>query len=306
MILSNKLIGHDSIFNNLIKIYNEKNLPNVILLNGEKGIGKFLFTTHLLNYFLSQKEDFKYNLENYSFDPKNKSYLLFQNDCHPNVKVVKKKNDKKFIEISQIRELIKFQNNSSFNNDDKFVIIDDISNLNLSSSNALLKSIEEPNDKVFYIITHNTGSIIQNTLKSRCIIFKMSLANVFIKSIVNDYFSEDIFDSISEDLNNYYVNPSFTISLINYLKESSFDYKSITIEDLLISIIKSKDFIRNKFVSENIIMFIELFFYKNIKLSNKNLFKLKNYFYFKINQIKKYNLDMETFFIEFQQKLLSE
>tara|TARA_B100001173_G_C15757884_1_gene449658 strand:- start:213 stop:617 length:405 start_codon:yes stop_codon:yes gene_type:complete len=134
----------------------------------------------------------------------------------------------------------------------------------------------------------------------------MSLANVFIKSIVNDYFSEDIFDSISEDLNNYYVNPSFTISLINYLKESSFDYKSITIEDLLISIIKSKDFIRNKFVSENIIMFIELFFYKNIKLSNKNLFKLKNYFYFKINQIKKYNLDMETFFIEFQQKLLSE
>ncbi len=306
MNLSKKLIGHESLFKNLIKIYNSKKLPNAILLNGEKGIGKSLFAIHLMNYFLSQKEEYKYSLENQAIDTRNKSYTLFQNNCHPNICLVKKNNDKKSIEISQIRELIKFQNNSSFNNYYKFILIDNISDLNLNASNALLKSIEEPNDKVFYILTHNTGSIIQNTLKSRCIIFKMYLNNESIKLIVNDYFSESIFDSISKDLINYYVKPSFIISLINYLNESSIDYKSIKIEDLLVSIIKNKDFVKNKFVNENINTFIELFFYKNINLSSKSLFKLKNYFYLKINQIKKYNLDMETFFIEFQQKLLNE
>tara|TARA_Y100000741_G_scaffold97860_1_gene72671 strand:- start:397 stop:1317 length:921 start_codon:yes stop_codon:yes gene_type:complete len=306
MNLSKKLIGHESLFKNLIKIYNSKKLPNAILLNGEKGIGKSLFAIHLMNYFLSQKEDYKYSLENQAIDTRNKSYTLFQNNCNPNICLVKRNNDKKSIEISQIRELIKFQNNSSFNNYYKFILIDNISDLNLNASNALLKSIEEPNDKVFYILTHNTGSIIQNTLKSRCIIFKMYLNNESIKLIVNDYFSESIFDSISKDLINYYVKPSFIISLINYLNESSIDYKSIKIEDLLVSIIKNKDFVKNKFVNENINTFIELFFYKNINLSSKSLFKLKNYFYLKINQIKKYNLDMETFFIEFQQKLLNE
>ena len=53
MNLSKKLIGHESLFKNLIKIYNSKKLPNAILLNGEKGIGKSLFAIHLMNYFHS-------------------------------------------------------------------------------------------------------------------------------------------------------------------------------------------------------------------------------------------------------------
>ena len=90
------------------------------------------------------------------------------------------------------------------------------------------------------------------------------------------------------------------------MNENSLDYKTITIENLISLIIQNRDYVKNKFINENINYFIELFFYKNIYFVNNITYKLKKYFYFRLNQINKYNLDMESFFIEFQQKLLSE
>ena len=302
----NKLIGHNYLFQHLIELSQKNILPSKILLSGEKGIGKFLFSCHYVNYILSQNEEYKYDLENLEMNNKNKSYLLFNSNTHPNIFLINKKDDKKNIEISQIREMIQFQNNSSFNNKSKFIIIDNVSDLNINSTNALLKSIEHPNNNVFYILTHNSGSLIQDTLKSRCIEFKMFLNISSCKLIINDYFAKNIYDSLSEDLINYYNNPSFTISLINYLNENSLNYKTIKIEDLIRLIIKKNDYTKNKFINNNINFLIELFFYKKIVLTNNIAFKLKKYFYIKLNQIKKYNLDMESFFIEFQQRLLSE
>ena len=302
----NKLIGHNYLFQHLIELSQKNILPSKILLSGKKGIGKFLFSSHYVNYILSQNEEYKYDSENLEINNKNKSYLLFNNNTNPNIFLINKKDDKKNIEISQIREMIKFQNNSSFNNKSRFIIIDNASDLNIYSTNALLKSIEHPNNNVFYILTHNSGSLIQDTLKSRCIEFKMFLNISSCKLIINDYFAKNIYDSLSEDLVNYYNNPSFTISLINYLNENSLNYKTIKIEDLIRLIIKKNDYTKNKFINNNINFLIELFFYKKIVLTNNMAFKLKKYFYLKLNQIKKYNLDMESFFIEFQQRLLSE
>jgi len=303
---NNKIIGHNYLFRHLIELNQKNVLPNKILLSGNKGIGKFLFSYHFVNYILSQDEENKYILKNFEINNQNKSYLLFKKNIHPNIFLLKKNIDKKYIEVSQIREMIKFQNNSSFNNKIKFIIIDNISDLNLNSINALLKSIEEPNNNVYYILTHNSGSFALDTLRSRCIEFKMFLNTSSQKLIINDYFSENIYESISEDLINYYNNPAFIISLINYLKENSLNYKSITIENLISLIIQNKDYVKNKFINENINYFIELFFYKKKYFLNNMSYKLKKYFYFKLNQINKYNLDMESFFIEFQQKLLSE
>ena len=303
---NNKIIGHNYLFHHLIELYQKNVLPNKILISGKKGIGKFLFSCHFVNYILSQDEEYKYILKNFEINSQNKSYILFKKNIHPNIFLLTKNNDKKYIEVSQIREMINFQNNSSFNNKTKFIIIDNISDLNLNSTNALLKSIEEPNNNVFYILTHNTGSLALDTLRSRCIEFKIYLNTSNLKLIVNNYFSENIYDSISEDLINYYTNPAFIISLINYLNENSLNYKTIKIENLISLIIQNRDYVKNKFINENINYFIELFFYKNIYFLNNITFKLKKYFYFKLNQINKYNLDMESFFIEFKQKLLSE
>ena len=71
-------------------------------------------------------------------------------------------------------------------------------------------------------------------------------------------------------------------------------------------IIKNKSYTSNDFIKEYLNLFIELFFYKNINISKKISFKIKKYFYLKLSFVKKYNLDFESFFLEFNDKLLSE
>ena len=82
--------------------------------------------------------------------------------------------------------------------------------------------------------------------------------------------------------------------------------KETSIEDLLIYVIKNKSYTSNEFIKEYLNLFIELFFYKNIHISKKISFKIKKYFYLKLSFVKKYNLDFESFFLEFNDKLLSE
>ena len=101
------LIGHKLHLDSFISLYKNNNLPQKILLTGKKGIGKSL----LINHFL-----FKI------FENTN-SKLLIENSTHPNLLYIKKKHDKKNIEVDQIREIIKFTNQSSLNNKSRFIII---------------------------------------------------------------------------------------------------------------------------------------------------------------------------------------
>tara|TARA_Y100000590_G_scaffold102211_1_gene116142 strand:+ start:13882 stop:14748 length:867 start_codon:yes stop_codon:yes gene_type:complete len=287
----NKLIGHDKTYNSLVSLFEKKLLPNKILLSGKRGIGKSILINKFLNFLYSKDKN---------------SNNLINNNSHPNIFKIFKKIDKKNIEISQIREMIKFQNNSSFDNKIRTIIIDDVNYLNSSSSNSLLKVIEEPNNNVLFFLINNSENFLSDTLKSRCVEFKLFLNRIEVKSIVNDYFKNQIYDKISVDFVNFYNSPSFLISFIEFLNENSIDYENLIIEDLLIEIIKNKYYLNNEFIYQNLNVFIELFFYKNINRSKNITYKIKDYFYFKLYQILKYNLDLETFFIEFEEKLLSE
>ena len=55
------LFEHKEIFNLLYKLYKNDNLPNKILLSGEKGIGKSTLAYHLINFVLSENEDHPYD-----------------------------------------------------------------------------------------------------------------------------------------------------------------------------------------------------------------------------------------------------
>ena len=47
-IKQNKLFGLNKFFNELIYLYKKNNLPNKILLSGQKGIGKSTFAYHFI------------------------------------------------------------------------------------------------------------------------------------------------------------------------------------------------------------------------------------------------------------------
>ncbi|MDC6475432.1 AAA family ATPase, partial [bacterium] len=170
-----KIYGMENFLNELVGLYMQKKMPNKILLSGKKGSGKSTLAYHLINYILSENEEHKYNLENFSINKDNKSYKLLQNNSHPNFYLIDLLTEKKSIDVGQIREMINYTNKSTFNNMARFILIDNVENLNKNSVNALLKIIEEPNENVFFILINNSEKNILPTLKSRCLTFKINL-----------------------------------------------------------------------------------------------------------------------------------
>ena len=161
-----KLIGYDSDFNELLKIFNESNLPNKIIFSGNKGIGKSTLVYHFINYIFSMNEEFSYDSKNKIINKENKSYKLVNNLCHPNFFKIEISKEKKNIDIAQIREMILFTNKSSLNNNFKIILIDNVEYLNKNSTNALLKVVEEPNSKVLFFLIHDISKNILSTLKT--------------------------------------------------------------------------------------------------------------------------------------------
>ena len=108
------LFEHKEILDQLYKLYKNDNLPNKILLSGEKGIGKSTLAYHLINLVLSENEEHSYDYENNIINFDNKSYKLIQNKSNPNFHLIDVLEDKKNIDINQIRELIINLNKSFF------------------------------------------------------------------------------------------------------------------------------------------------------------------------------------------------
>ncbi len=88
---------------------------------------------------------------------------------HPDVRVVEPLTGKKEISIQQIRELEREFSYRSFTGKPKIVVIDPATLLNLSSQNALLKTLEEPpQNSLIVLIAPNEGGLLA-TLRSRCL-----------------------------------------------------------------------------------------------------------------------------------------
>lgn len=60
-----------------------------------------------------------------------------------------------------------------FNHQNKIIIIYQVHQFNLESQNALLKSLEEPGENNYFILTSNKPSKIISTIISRCLIIKL-------------------------------------------------------------------------------------------------------------------------------------
>ena len=170
-----RLFGYENYFNSFITLFEKKKMPNSILLSGLKGLGKATFTYHIINYLLSKDEERKYSIKDFAIDKHNLSYKLLSTNTHPNFFLIENNLLEKDIKIEQVRNLLNFLNKSTYTRNLKIIMIDNAENLNLNSSNALLKAIEEPQNNTFFFIIHNSASKILDTIKSRCTEFKFGL-----------------------------------------------------------------------------------------------------------------------------------
>ena len=294
-------------FNEIIRLHDLKIMPTKILLSGKKGSGKSTLAYHIINSILSEAEDYKYDKKKYAINENNKSYILVKNNTHPNFYLIDLINEKKIIEVEQIRKMINYTNKSSFDNSPRFILIDNIENLNQNSTNALLKIIEEPNENIFFILIHNNNKKIIPTLKSRCLTFNINLSFEETINITNLLLKVNLFEIISKDLINYYNSPGEILDLINFSTEKKINLKKFTIIEFLFFIIDNNYYKKNKIVRDLLINYIEFYFLINYKNSKtKDIFL--NFYHKFINQINnanKFNLDEESLFIEFKSKMLN-
>ena len=302
-----KLYGYNNEFTELVKLYKNKKLPSKIFLTGPKGIGKATMAYHLINYIFSSKEEYQYDLSNLEINNLNKSYKLLLNNTHPNFHLVDIMKDKKVIEISQIRQMINYSTKSTFNSNEKIILIDNVENLNLNSLNSLLKIVEEPNENTLFILIFDSNKNILNTLKSRCLKFNLYLSFSQSVEITNKILNSNILDLISEDFLHYYNTPGDFINLVNFANSLNLNLKEFDLKKFLIHLIDAEYYKNNTFIKNNIYKYIELYLLKLMKGStSKNKINiLYNESIKKIANMKKYNLDQESIMIDLKTKLFN-
>jgi DNA polymerase-3 subunit delta' len=298
------LYGHHSEFCNFIDLYKNKKLPNKILLSGEKGIGKSTLAYHLINRILSFEEDHSYDEKNFRINPENKSFKLILNKSNPNFVLIDIYDDKKSIDINQIRNLILTLNKSSFNTKPRLVLIDNIELLNINSVNALLKILEEPSENIYFILINNNKKILP-TLKSRCLNYNIHLKSKESFEISSKILGENVKDLIHEQMVNCYSTPGSILNLLNFANTNNVDLTQINLKDFIKKIINEKKFKKDQFIRNLLYTLIELYFRQNVSLKNIKLLKIQNYFLKKINNTKIFNLDDETLLMEFDDKVLN-
>ena len=298
------LYGHHYEFSNFIDHYKNKKLPNKILLSGEKGIGKSTLAYHVINRILSFDEDHSYDEKNFKINPDNKSFKLILNKSNPNFILIDINDDKKSIDINQIRNLILTLNKSSFNTKPRLVLIDNIELLNINSVNALLKIVEEPNDNIYFILINNNKKIIA-TLKSRCLNYNIHLTSDKSFNITNKILGENFKDLIHMQMINNYSTPGSILNLLDFANTNNVDLMKINLKDFIKKIIIEKKYKKDQFVKHLLYSLIEIYFRQNVSVKNIKLLNIQNYFLKKIKNSNIFNLDDESLFMEFDDRVLN-
>ena len=301
-----KLFSYNKLFNDFANLDLVNKLPSRILLTGKEGTGKCTFALHYINFLFSKNENTKYNLAENIINSESKSYNLINNLTHPNFYFIRKHEDKKNIEVDQIRRMFSFLNKSSFNNYKKIILIDGVEDLNLYSSNALLKSLEESNLNNLFILIHNINKPILDTVKSRCLSYKLNFNFSEIEFILSEYFNDNLYASLNVDFKGTSLSPKFIINHINFINENKLNLDTCDIEKTIKYIIEKKSYKKNYFMINSFQSYIEIYF-------TKMYLETKDYKYYdnfiktvsETNLISKFNLDLDSFFIKFENKYLN-
>jgi DNA polymerase-3 subunit delta' len=298
-----KLYGLEKYFTELVNFYKNGNYPNKILFSGQKGIGKATLAFHFINYVLTMNDEKKYDIESYQINSESSEFKTINNKSNTNLITIDVNEDKKSIDINQIRELIINLNKSSFNKKPRFVLIDNIELLNINSINALLKILEEPNENINFILIHNNRKIL-STLLSRCINFKISLSNNDYLKISNQLLNDDLNNLVSNELINYYFTPGEIYQLVQFSSENDYDLSNIDLKNFLKILINDTQYKKNNFINNMMYSLMEFYFRELNQSFSKLLNEKYSYFIKRISDTKTYNLDKESLFMEFNEEIL--
>ena len=295
-----KLFGLEENFNFLASIYSKNKLPKVLMLSGLKGTGK----STLINHFLfSIFDSNNYNMSNHTLSDTSVFYKNFREDIFQNILYIKG-SDFKSLKVEDIRNLKSVIQQSSMINNDRFIVLDDIELFNVNSLNALLKIIEEPSKKNYFILINNKTKPILDTIKSRAIEIKI-IQNEnerikIIKELIKFYNIETILNPVESKLTpGNFMKFNYAFNEYNISPTGNF---TDNLSKLLNLHKKNKDIL---FI--DIIFYLLDFYFKNLKdqniLKNDKVYELKSFVLDNLNKYLTFNLNQNSLINAINNKL---
>jgi DNA polymerase-3 subunit delta' len=144
-----------------IPLVKQQRIPHAILLSAARGMGKVELAKEMAQLAMCE------NVTGDGACFQCSACELLKAGNHTDLTVIKAENT--VIKVSQIRKLTSDVVLTSSKNQYKVIIIEEAEKMNLSSANALLKTLEEPPQKVLIILTTNEVGRLLPTIKSRCV-----------------------------------------------------------------------------------------------------------------------------------------
>jgi DNA polymerase III subunit delta' len=157
------IIGHQKQWNFLKGKFQSGQLGHAYLFSGPEEVGKKSFAFDFLKLIDCRDGNGGDECQN---------CRLISQGKHPDVLVVKLKEDKAEIEISQIREVQQFLSLKPYYAPFKAVIIDGAEKMNHEAQSCFLKTLEEPKGKTILILTSSLPEMMLQTISSRCQVMK--------------------------------------------------------------------------------------------------------------------------------------
>ena len=296
-----KLFGLDEQFNNFVKLYKNQKLPKIILLTGDKGIGKFTLIFHLINYIFSLNSDSSYNHKNFLINENNLSYKRILMKTEQNFYYIGSAKPNPAT-IEDIRGMKKNFYKSSLNNLPRFTVLDDVELLNVNAANALLKLIEEPSVYDYFILINNKKQKMIETLRSRSIEVKVFLEseqkNKIFNSLKDNFKTEDNF------LDKYikFTTPGMLIRF-NFLFKNLKIKEEVSFYNMMSKLLEQFKKSKNAFCLDFVDFLLDIKF-SQLATENNNrvleILEIKNKLINLFNQYRNFNLNSDTVLNQFK------
>ncbi len=177
----------------LKSIIKNKSLANGYIFYGAEGLGKKQTALQFIKEIFKQSSPSE-NIEEKITNNNHPDFLIIEPDSLPLTKSsgsldLEKtiKSGSEIIKIAQIRNIKTFLSQKSINSEKKIVLIIDAHLLNEAASNCLLKTLEEPCNGIFILLTSKLNLLL-DTIISRCQIVRFrSISSKQLKSILKEY-----------------------------------------------------------------------------------------------------------------------
>ena len=177
----------------LKNIIKNKSLTNGYIFYGAEGLGKKQTALQFIKEIFKQSSPSE-NVEEIISNNNHPDFLIIEPDSLLATKSsgsfdLEKtmKSGSEIIKINQIRNIKTFLSQKSITSEKKIVLIIDAHLLNEAASNCLLKTLEEPSNGIFILLTSKLNLLL-DTIISRCQIVRFrSFSSKQIKSILKEY-----------------------------------------------------------------------------------------------------------------------